>query len=474
MRGEYAAKLRYGSIGSGVIVGADIVRSAGSEGMTRMGLQRLWRALGPGLVTGAADDDPSGIATYSQAGAQFGFALTWTMFLTLPFMAAIQIISAWIGWQTRQGLASNLAREIPAPVLLLLVGLLVIANTINIAADLAAMGEALALVIGGPQVFYALMFGAVCLVLEVWLPYHRYAGYLKFLALVLLFYVAAAFSVTVPWGEVARAALIPSVALDRDMILTIVAVFGTTISPYLFFWQASQEAEESRLSHRHRHGKAADAAEPHAKAPRATKAETSATRSRHFRHINTDTWTGMVFSNTVAFFIIVTTAATLHANGITKVETAAQAAQALRPVAGNLAFILFSMGIIGTGLLAVPVLAGSAAYAVAETFGLRGSLELPASRALGFYAIVGAATLGGAALTATNIDPITMLFWSAVINGVAAVPIMGVMMWVVTRGKTARSLALPRWILILGWLAAALMAVAVAMLIWSSLPGSGA
>jgi NRAMP (natural resistance-associated macrophage protein)-like metal ion transporter len=442
--------------------------------MARMGLQRLWRALGPGLVTGAADDDPSGIATYSQAGAQFGFALTWTMFLTLPFMAAIQIISAWIGWQTRQGLARNIARELPAPVLLVLVGLLVVANTINIAADLAAMGEALRLVVGGPQVFYALMFGAVCLVLEVWLPYHSYAGLLKFLALVLLFYVAAAFSVKIPWAEVARATLIPGVSLDRDMILTIVAVFGTTISPYLFFWQASQEAEESRLSHRHKSAKDAQAAEPRPRKPRATKAEATAATSRHFRHINTDTWIGMAFSNTVAFFIIVTTAATLHANGITRVETAAQAAEALRPVAGNLAFILFSMGIIGTGLLAVPVLAGSAAYAVTETFGLRGSLELPASRALGFYAIVGAATFGGAALTATNIDPIMMLFWSAVINGIAAVPIMGVMMWVVTRGETARTLALPRWILILGWLAAALMAVAVALLLWSSLAGAKA
>jgi NRAMP (natural resistance-associated macrophage protein)-like metal ion transporter len=416
------------------------------------GFRRFWSALGPGLVTGAADDDPSGIATYSQAGAQFGFALTWTMFLTLPFMAAIQIISAWIGWQTRQGLARNLAKQLPAPVLLSLVALLVVANTINIAADLAAMGEALKLVIGGPQVFYALVFGGICLVLEVAIPYHRYAGLLKFTALVLLVYVAAAFSVKIPWGEVVRATFIPQVSLDRDMILTVVAVFGTTISPYLFFWQASQEAEESRLSHRVRHVKTPKGA--------------------HFSHIATDTWIGMIFSNSVAFFIIITTAATLHTAGVTKVDTAAQAAEALRPIAGNLAFFLFSMGIIGTGLLAVPVLAGSAAYAAAETFGLRGSLELPASRALGFYAIVGAATLGGAALTATNIDPITMLFWSAVINGVAAVPIMVATMWIVTRGEGARKLALPRWIKILGWLAALLMAVAVGLLIWSSVTGN--
>jgi NRAMP (natural resistance-associated macrophage protein)-like metal ion transporter len=433
------------------------------------GLRRFWSALGPGLVTGAADDDPSGIATYSQAGAQFGFALTWTMFLTLPFMGAIQIISAWVGWQTRKGLAGNLRRQVPAPVMLFLVSLLVVANTINIAADLAAMGEALKLVIGGPQIFYALAFGGICLVLEVAIPYHRYAGILKFTALVLLVYVAAAFSVKIPWGEVLRSTLVPAVSFDRDLILTIVAVFGTTISPYLFFWQASQEAEESRLSHRARHAKDVDKAKPK---PRATKAESSAARSRHFHHVNKDTWIGMCFSNAVSFFIIVTTAATLHASGVTKVDTAAQAAEALRPVAGNFAFFLFSLGIIGTGFLAVPVLAGSAAYAAAETFGLRGSLELPASRALGFYAIVGAATLGGAALTATEIDAITMLFWSAVINGVAAVPIMAAMMWIVSRGALSRTLALPRWLQTLGWLATLLMAVAVVLMLWSSLPGN--
>jgi NRAMP (natural resistance-associated macrophage protein)-like metal ion transporter len=435
------------------------------------GLRRFWSALGPGLVTGAADDDPSGIATYSQAGAQFGFALTWTMFLTLPFMAAIQIISAWLGWQTRQGLARNLARQLPTPVLLSLVALLVIANTINIAADLAAMGEALKLVVGGPQVFYALVFGGICLVLEVAIPYHRYAGILKFTALVLLVYVAAAFSVRIPWGEVARATLIPQVSFDRDLILTIVAVFGTTISPYLFFWQASQEAEESRLSHRAKHAKRTDGSDVEKK-PRATKVEVTAARGRHFHHINTDTWVGMCFSNAVAFFIIVTTAATLHVSGVAKVETAAQAAEALRPIAGNLAFFLFSLGIIGTGFLAVPVLAGSAAYAAAETFGLRGSLELPASRALGFYAIVGAATLGGAALTATEIDPIRMLFWSAVVNGVASVPIMAAVMWAVSRGELEHKLALPRWLTVLGWLATVLMAAAVALLLWSIAAGA--
>jgi NRAMP (natural resistance-associated macrophage protein)-like metal ion transporter len=414
-------------------------------------LRRLWQALGPGLTTDAADDDPSGIATYSQAGTQFGFALTWTMLLTLPFMAAIQIISACIGWETRQGLARNIADRLPRWAVIALVVLLVVANTINIAADLAAMGEGLRLVIGGPALFYALAFGLACLLAEVFIPYHRYAGFLKFLTLVLLVYVLAAFSVQIPWGEVLISTFVPTVSLDRDFLLTIVAVFGTTISPYLFFWQASQEAEESRLSHRRRHQ--------------------AATRlgGNYFTHISIDTWIGMAVSNLVAFFIIVTTAATLHAHGITTIATAAQAAEALRPIAGELTFALFPAGIIGTGLLAVPILAGSAAYGVAEAFGLRGSLELPANRALGFYAIVSAATLGGAALAATNIDPIRMLFWAAVINGIVSVPIIAAMMSVVS-GRKGGALALPLWLKILGWAAAVIMALTVGLLAWSALP----
>ena len=417
---------------------------------TKTSVRGIWRALGPGLTTGAADDDPSGIATYSQAGAQFGFALTWTMFLTLPFMAAIQIISACIGWQTRKGLAANIAVRLPLSVLYGLVALLVVANTINIAADLAAMGEALRLVVGGPALLYTLAFGLACLVAEVLIPYHRYAGYLKFLTLVLFVYVAAAFTIQVPWGKVLTSTFIPKVSFERDFLLMIVAVFGTTISPYLFFWQASQEAEELRLSHRRQYGLKRQPGKD------------------YFRHISIDTWTGMLVSNVIAFFIIVTTAATLNAQGVTKIDTAAQAAEALRPIAGELTFVLFSAGIIGTGLLAVPVLAGSAAYAVAEAFGLRGSLELPASRALGFYAIVGAATLGGGALAATKIDPIAMLFWTAVINGVVAVPIMVATMLVVSGRKGLRSFNLPQWIKLLGWLAAALMALTVVLLVWSS------
>jgi Mn2+/Fe2+ NRAMP family transporter len=410
----------------------------------------LLRVLGPGLITGAADDDPSGIATYSQAGAQFGFGMTWTMFLTFPFMAAIQIISACIGWQTGSGLAKTIGAQLPKSVVYGIVLLLVIANTVNIAADLAAMGEALRLVVGGPAALYALGFGLGCLAAEIIVPYHRYAGYLKFLTLGLFVYVAAAFSVDVPWRQLALSTLMPQVSLGRDVLLTIVAVFGTTISPYLFFWQASQEAEESRLSFRRR---------------RAARQESL---GQHFRSISWDTWTGMAFSNAIAWFIIVTTAVTLNANGVTHIDTAAQAAEALRPIAGDLTFALFALGIIGTGLLAVPVLAGSAAYAVAEAFGLRGSLELPANRALGFYGIVAAATMAGAFLALTSVNPISMLFWTAVINGVVAVPIMLAMMAIVSSARGQRTFALPRFLLALGWLSAILMTLSVALLFWSS------
>jgi NRAMP (natural resistance-associated macrophage protein)-like metal ion transporter len=411
--------------------------------------RRLWRALGPGLVTGAADDDPSGIATYSQSGAQFGYALVWTMWLTLPFMAAIQIISAAVGWGTEKGLARNLAQRMPRPVLMTLVALLVGANTTNIAADLAAMGDALKLVTGGNAALYALGFGVICLLGEVLIPYHRYAGLLKFLTFVLFVYVATAFSVNVPWLDVLRSAFLPSLALNKNMLLTVVAVFGTTISPYLFFWQASQEAEESRLSHRSRFGKTGLSPEA-------------------FRHIALDTWTGMIASNVVAFFIIVTTAATLHAHGITNIQTAQQAAEALRPVAGYLTFAMFSLGIIGTGLLAVPVLAGSAAYAVADAFKIEGSLEAPVNRAVGFYAIVSAATLAGAGLALANLNPIAMLFWSAVVNGVVSVPIMLAMMLVANRKAKDDSFALPFWVTALGWLGTLVMAIAVGALAWSA------
>lgn len=413
---------------------------------------RLWRVLGPGLITGAADDDPSGIATYSQAGAQFGYALTWTMLLTVPFMAAIQIISARLGWQTGRGLTKSMGQRFPKPVLYALVALLVGANTLNIAADLSAMGAALRLVVHGPAVCYTLAFGLGCLIAEVFVPYHRYAGYLKFLTLVLLVYVVAALSLKIPWPAVAWSTFFPAISFRRELLLTVLAVFGTTISPYLFFWQASQEAEESMLSYRRKHRRPG-----------------SRPLGNDFRRISVDTWCGMSFSNLIGFCIIVTTAATLHWHGDRNIQTAAQAAEALRPLAGPLTFLLFAIGIIGTGLLAVPILAGSAAYAVAEAFGLRGTLESPASRAVGFYAIVSAATVAGAALAVTQVDPIAMLFWTAVINGIVAAPIMLAMMLLVSGGSGQDALRMPLRLRVLGWLAAAIMAVAGAACLGSAL-----
>ena len=402
-----------------------------------------WRAsvkrLGPGLITGAADDDPSGIATYSQAGAQFGFSMLWTMIFTLPLMTAIQIISARIGYVTGQGLAANIKSNFPRPLLLGIVGMLLVANTINIAADIAAMAEALRLVLGGSAQVYAVTFGLLCLVLQVFLPYQAYVRWLKWLTLALLSYVAVMFTLHVDWWQVARQIVQPQLPGNHAMLLMIVAVFGTTISPYLFFWQAGQEVEDLRGA-RHTH--------------------TPPEVRRHLRRIKWDTLVGMGFSNLIAFFIILSTAATLHAAGIYDVETSAQAADALRPLAGDLTFWLFSLGIIGTGLLAVPVLAGSAAYAVAETAGWHGSLSLRFDKGegRGFYGVVAIATLGGVMLCFTPMDPVKELFWAAVINGVIAVPIMAVMMLLATRSKTMGPHVIGwrlRW---LGWLATVLMA----------------
>src|SRR3984885_11345270 len=416
------------------------------------------RMLGPGLVTGAADDDPSGIATYSQGGAQFGYALGWTMFLTAPFMIAIQLVSARIGAVTGEGLAANLGKALPRFLLHAIVGLLLIANTLNIAADIAARGAALHLVAGGPILLYIALFGIGCLAAEILIPYRTYSGYLKTLTLVLFAYVATAFCVRIPWGEVLEATLLPRLSWNRDYMLMLVAIFGTTISPYMFFWQASLEAEGRKLK-----SKAADAA--------AAAALPNHLAKNDSLRIRFDTATGMLLSNLIGFFIIVTTSATLHAHGITRIDTAAQAAEALRPLAGPLAFFLFSLGIIGTGLLAVPVLAGSAGYAVAESLGWEGSLELPARSAPGFYLTVGAATLAGLGAALTPLDPIRMLFWSAVVNGIVAVPLIIAMMLVVGSRKGMGKYAASRALMVFGWFATFLMGVVVAAMLVTSVSG---
>ncbi|MET0277928.1 MAG: divalent metal cation transporter [Pseudorhodoplanes sp.] len=405
--------------------------------------------LGPGLVTGAADDDPSGIATYSQAGAQFGFALLWTVFLTTPFMIAIQLVSAFIGRTTGKGIAANAKHIYGSTALSVLVALLVIANTINIAADIAAMSEAAFLVVGGLRHEHALIFAALSVLLQVFVPYRRYAPILKWLTLVLFLYVGVVFTVEIPWREVAVGTLLPKIQLNSEYLMLLVAVLGTTISPYLFFWQASQEVEEMRRQKKNR---------PLNTLSRGGGGET--------RRIVIDTSIGMVFSNAIAFFIMLTTAATLHAHGITRIETAADAANALRPIAGDLAFFLFALGIVGTGLLAIPILAGSAAYAVAELYGWQSSLESKFSRASGFYSILAAATIIGFGLTFTSIDPIRMLIWSAVINGVVAVPIMAMMMLIVSHEVMGRFRA-TRKLAVAGWGATALMAATVVAMIVS-------
>jgi NRAMP (natural resistance-associated macrophage protein)-like metal ion transporter len=415
----------------------------------------ILRLLGPGLVTGAADDDPSGIATYSQAGAQFGYGLLWTVFLTTPFMIAIQLVSAHIGRVTGKGIAGNAKQFYPLPFVVVSVTLLVIANTINIAADIAVMGEALYLLIGGLKREHALIFAATSVLLQVFVPYNRYAPILKTLTLVLFLYVAVVFTIHVPWGQVLTGTIVPNISLKYDYLFIVVAVLGTTISPYLFFWQASQEVEEMRRQRAR---------------PRLPLKILSRGGGPELTRMAIDTTVGMVFSNIIAYFIILATATTLHAHGVTEIQTAAQAAEALRPIAGDLTFVLFALGIIGTGLLAIPVLAGSAAYAVAETFGWASTLEAKFPEAVGFYTIVLAATIIGFAMGFLPIDPIQLLVWTAVINGIVAVPIMAVMMLIVTneaamgRFRARPSLA---WG---GWLATTLMGVTAVALLWSLLP----
>jgi len=404
----------------------------------------LWGRLGPGLITGAADDDPSGIATYSQVGAGFGYGILWTAFFTFPLMVGIQTISARIGRVSGKGLAANIRRHYPAWLLYGIVLLLLVANTINIAADIGAMGAALQLLIGGSAHWYAIAFGTISVLLQVFLPFARYAPLLKVLTLALLAYVATLFVVKIPWGEVIYQTLLPSLSLQADYVIAVVAVFGTTISPYLFFWQASQEVEEQR---------AAPGEKPLTKAPQQAKAQ--------LQRIKVDTYIGMGFSNFIAFCIMLTAVVTLHLHGTTDIQTSAQAAQALRPLAGEFAFVLFSAGIVGTGLLAVPVLAGSAAYAVAESFKWRMGLGLGLLQARGFYAIVIIATALGVALNFSHIDPIKALFWSAVLNGVIAVPIMVVMMLMARRADIMGPFVISRRLVVLGWLATLTMALVV-------------
>jgi NRAMP (natural resistance-associated macrophage protein)-like metal ion transporter len=406
-------------------------------------LQKLYSQLGPGLVTGAADDDPSGIGTYSQAGAQYGNGVLWTMLFSYPLMTAVQQVSGLIGRVTGRGIAGNIRRYYPRWLLYPIVGLMLLANTINIAADLSAMAEALRLLIGGPRILYTILLAGVCIVVPIRVSYANYARVLKGLTLALFAYVATIFTLHLQWRMVLRGMFFPWQSFEPAQLKILVAILGTTISPYLFFWQASQEVEELR---------AAPDEQPLKRAPHQAP--------RQLGRIRVDTYLGMAVSNCIAFFIILTTAATLHAAGKTQIETASQAAEALRPIAGRLAFTLFTAGIVGTGLLAVPVLAGSAAYAISETFSWRSGLDEKPLHAKGFYGSLAGVTLLGLLLNFIDFNPIKALLWSAILNGVAAGPILIVMMLMASNKNVMGRFTLTPLLRIMGWLCALVMIVA--------------
>jgi NRAMP (natural resistance-associated macrophage protein)-like metal ion transporter len=405
---------------------------------------RLLDTLGPGLITGASDDDPSGIGTYSQAGAQFGLGISWMMLITYPLMASIQEISARVGRVTGRGIAGNVCRHYPGWLMQIIVVLLFVTNAVNIGADLGAMGDALRLLVPAPASLYVVLFGVACILAQTFLQYALYVRVLKWLCLSLFAYVAALATVHVPWGEALKGLVIPRLTWNANFLTTMVAIAGTTISPYLFFWQAAEEAEDIRVKPERTPLKRA-----HHQAPAA------------FARIRADTLVGMAFSNVIAIAIIITTAATLHGNRVTDIESSAQAAEALKPVAGEFAYLIFTLGIIGTGLLAVPVLAGSAAYALGEGRRWPVGLDRQPKEAAAFYASIAIATLIGIGLNFTPINPIKALYWSAVINGVVAVPVMVLLMLMTANRSIMGDFTIGGWLRALGWLSTAAMAACV-------------
>ena len=405
------------------------------------GIRALLLRLGPGLITGASDDDPSGIATYSQAGAQFGFGTLWLALFSYPLMCAIQEISARVGRVTGAGIAASIRKHYPRPVVFGIVVLVLIANIFNLGADIGAMGESAHILVGGPAWMYLLALGLLSLALQIFIPYKRYVKYLKWLTLSLFAYIITAFVVHLSWLKVLHDTFLPPFSsFGLDYFTVAIAFLGTTISPYLFFWQASEEAEDLRDN-----------------AAERSLCEAPEQAPEQLHRIKIDTYLGMAFSNLVAFFIVLTTAATLHAHGDLDIQTAVQAAKALAPLAGRFAFFLFASGIIGTGLLAIPVLAGSAAYALGEAMRWRVSLEAKPRKARKFYATIAVATLIGLAMNFAHFNPMKALFWSAVVNGVAAVPIMLMMMLLTRRRKVMGEFTLPLYLEIVGWVATLVM-----------------
>jgi NRAMP (natural resistance-associated macrophage protein)-like metal ion transporter len=409
------------------------------------------KIFGPGLVTGAADDDPSGIATYSSVGAQFGYGMLWTMPFIFPFMAAIQEISARVGRVTGRGISGNIRRYYPAWILYPIVALLLIANIINLGADIGAMGAAVELLIGGPTLLYCVLFTLLSVLLQIFISYKTYSAILKWLTFSLFAYVGTVFVVHIDWSEALRGTFLPNLSIKSEYLAALIAVLGTTISPYLLFWQSEEEVE---LMHE------SPGEERLKKAPDQAPAQ--------LRRIKIDTYVGMGFSNLIAYFIILSTAATLHASGKTDISTAAQAAEALRPIAGIFASLLFSLGVIGTGLLALPVLGGSGAYAVGEALRWPVGLERKAKAAKAFYAVLALSTLVGLALNFTKVDPIKALVWAAIINGVTAAPVMFLIMLLASKRKVMGELTLPAYLKILGWTGVAIMIFAAFGMILTS------
>jgi NRAMP (natural resistance-associated macrophage protein)-like metal ion transporter len=408
------------------------------------GISHFLKTLGPGLITGASDDDPSGIGTYSQAGAQLGYGIGWTMLLTFPLMSAIQEICARVGRVTGHGISGNVCRHYPPWLLILVVALLFVANTVNIAADLAAMADATRLLIGGPAMLYVVLFGVASVAAQIFMDYKRYVAVLKWLTLSLFAYVAALAFAKVSWNEALAGVLVPRITWSADYLTTIVAILGTTISPYLFFWQASQEADEQRVD-----------------VTKRPLIRQQYGAQREFSRIRADTITGMAFSNLIALSIIVTAAASLHATGKTDIQTSAQAAEALRPIAGPWAEVIFALGIGGTGLLAIPVLAGATAYAVGEGRRWPVGLTRKPKQAIAFYSVLALSGGLGIALNFTPIDPISALYWSAVVNGVLAVPVMVLLMLMARREDVMGRFAISGLLYWLGWLSTGAMALSV-------------
>ncbi len=411
-------------------------------------ITRLLARLGPGLITGASDDDPSGIGTYSQAGAAFGFATLWTAIVTLPLMIVVQHICAKIGMCSGQGLAGVLREYYPRWLLYPTVLGLVIANTINAGADIAAISAAINMFVPIPISAMVIPIAIAIVVLQIWGSYRLIVKIFKWLTLSLFAYVIAAFLAHPNWSEVIRATFMPQIQFTGQYLTTIVAILGTTISPYLFFWEASEEVEEEKSEGRE------------------TVAQRIGATDKEIKKEKIDTITGMIFCNVVFYFVIVSAGATLHVTGQTNIQSATEAAQALRPLAGNLATVLFAIGLIGAGLLAIPVLTGSAAYAVAETFGWRSGLDEKPRHAKKFYGIIALSTLVGVGIDFLGINPITALFWTAVINGVVAPPLLVVVMLVANNKKAMGPRTNGVFTNIMGWLAAAVMfAAAIGMFI---------